>query len=55
MNAAILRPAHHYTVVVYALDLPPTLPAGLDCDGLFKAIAGHTIGSAAGTVMKYAR
>lgn len=48
-------PAHHYTIVVYALDLPPTLPPGLDRDGLFKAIAGHTLGSAAGLVMKYSR
>jgi len=46
---------HHYTIIVYALDLPPTLPAGLDRDELFKAIAGHTIGSATGIVMKYGR
>jgi Raf kinase inhibitor-like YbhB/YbcL family protein len=46
---------HHYTLIVYALDLPPTLPAGLDREGLFAAIAGHTLGSATGMVMKYAR
>jgi Raf kinase inhibitor-like YbhB/YbcL family protein len=45
---------HHYTIEVYALDIPPTLPPNLDRDGLFKAIAGHTLG-AAGTVMKYTR
>jgi Raf kinase inhibitor-like YbhB/YbcL family protein len=48
-------PAHHYTIIVYALDIPPTLPAGLDRDGLFKAITGHTLGSAAGLIMKYSR
>jgi Raf kinase inhibitor-like YbhB/YbcL family protein len=46
---------HHYTIVVYALDLPPNLPPGLDRDGLFKAISGHTVGSGAGIVMKYSR
>jgi Raf kinase inhibitor-like YbhB/YbcL family protein len=35
---------HHYTFEVIALDLPPTLPAGLTRDDLFKQIDGHAIG-----------
>ncbi len=46
---------HHYTIIIYALDLPPTLPPVMDRGGLFTAIAGHTIGSATGIVMKYGR
>jgi Raf kinase inhibitor-like YbhB/YbcL family protein len=47
--------AHHYTIEVYALDVPPTLPAGLDRAGFMSAISGHTLGSATGIIMKYAR
>ncbi len=43
---------HHYVLTIYATDLPPTLPAGLDRDGILKAIAGHTKGATT-TIMRY--
>jgi Raf kinase inhibitor-like YbhB/YbcL family protein len=46
---------HHYTIEIYALDLPPALPAGLDRAGFMSAITGHTLGSATGIIMKYSR
>lgn len=43
---------HHYILTIYALDLAPTLPSGLDRDGLFKAMAGHIKGATT-TVMRF--
>jgi hypothetical protein len=43
---------HHYVVTIYALDLPPTLPVGLDRDGVFKAMTGHIKGATT-TIMRY--
>lgn len=46
---------HHYVIDVLALDLTPgALPAGLDRDRLFQAIAGHSLGPAS-LVMRYRR
>jgi Raf kinase inhibitor-like YbhB/YbcL family protein len=44
---------HHYVIEISALDLPPNLPAGLDRDGLFLAMQGHTLGSGASIIMLY--
>lgn len=38
--------SHHYTFDLYALDLPPQLPAALPGADLKKAIHGHIIASA---------
>jgi len=35
--------AHHYMMTVYALDLPPTLPAGLTRAELLAQIDGHVL------------
>jgi len=43
---------HHYVLTIYATDLPATLPAGLDRDGLLKAITGHVKGATT-TIMRY--
>jgi Raf kinase inhibitor-like YbhB/YbcL family protein len=34
---------HHYAIMIYALDSPPTLPAGLDRDGFMKAVLPHAL------------
>lgn len=34
---------HRYNFTLLALDLPPTLPAGLDKAGLLKAVSGHVL------------
>jgi Raf kinase inhibitor-like YbhB/YbcL family protein len=36
---------HHYLFTLIALDLPPTLAAGLDHDGLLAAMKGHVLGT----------
>jgi Raf kinase inhibitor-like YbhB/YbcL family protein len=47
--------AHHYIIDALALDLAPgALPAGLDRDQLFQAIAGHSLGPAS-LVVRYRR
>jgi len=43
---------HHYVLTLYATDLPPTLPAGLDRPGVFQAIDGHVKGATT-TIMRY--
>ena len=43
---------HHYVLTIYALDLPPTLPAGLDRAGVLAAIDGHVKGATT-TIMRY--
>jgi Raf kinase inhibitor-like YbhB/YbcL family protein len=43
---------HHYVITIYALDLAPSLAAGLDRDGLFKAMTGHIKGATT-TVMRF--
>ncbi|MGH7088163.1 MAG: YbhB/YbcL family Raf kinase inhibitor-like protein, partial [Stellaceae bacterium] len=46
---------HHYVIEVIALDLAPgALSPGLDRDGLLRAIAGHSLGSAS-LVARYRR
>ena len=46
---------HHYVIDVLALDLAPgALPAGLDRDQLFAALAGHSLGPAS-LVVRYRR
>ena len=45
---------HHYIVQLLALDAPPTLPAGLDHDGVVAAIKGHILG-ATSTIMRFQR
>jgi Raf kinase inhibitor-like YbhB/YbcL family protein len=46
---------HHYVIDVLALDLAPgALPAGLDRDQLFAAIAGHSLGPAS-LIVRYRR
>ena len=46
---------HHYELTVIALDFDPTrLPAGLDAQGLLKAIEGHALG-ATSIIGRYAR
>ena len=35
--------AHHYVVILFALDAPPSLPPNLDHDGLLAAMKGHII------------
>lgn len=47
-------PPHHYVITLYALDLSPTLPPGLDRAGLFGAMTGHLLG-ATSTVFLYQR
>lgn len=37
---------HHYIFTILALNLAPSLPAGLDHDGVIAAIKGHVIGTA---------
>jgi Raf kinase inhibitor-like YbhB/YbcL family protein len=44
--------AHHFIVTIYALDVPPTLPAGLDRDGVMAAMKGHLLGATT-TIMRY--
>lgn len=34
---------HHYVVTVFALDVPPSLPAALDREGFIAAVLPHTI------------
>ncbi len=47
--------AHHYVIDVLALDLAPgALPADLDRDQLFQALAGHSLGPAS-LVVRYRR
>jgi Raf kinase inhibitor-like YbhB/YbcL family protein len=46
--------AHHYVVTVYALSVPPALPAGLDRAGVLAAMKGNVVG-ASSTVMRFAR
>ena len=43
---------HHYIITIYALDVAPALPAGLDRDGLMKAIDGHSV-EATSTILRY--
>jgi Raf kinase inhibitor-like YbhB/YbcL family protein len=43
---------HHYMLTIYALDLPPTLAAGLDRDALLKAMTDHIKG-ATSVIMRY--
>lgn len=38
-------PPHHYMITLYALDLDPSLPPGLDRAGLMKAMTGHLLGA----------
>ncbi|RKE37382.1 hypothetical protein B0G76_3631 [Paraburkholderia sp. BL23I1N1] len=46
---------HHYTVQIYALDLPPdALPAGLTRDALQAAMKNHVL-AATSTVLRYGR
>lgn len=45
---------HHYLLTVYALDIAPTLPAGLDREELFKAIGPHIIRTSS-IVARFAR
>lgn len=35
--------SHHYFFIVYALDLPPNLPVGMDSAGLQKSIRNHIL------------
>jgi Raf kinase inhibitor-like YbhB/YbcL family protein len=43
---------HHYIITIYALDVAPALPAGLDRDGLMKALDGHSL-EATTTILRY--
>ena len=43
---------HHYIITIYALDVASSLPAGLDRDGLLKAIDGHSL-EATTTILRY--
>ena len=43
---------HHYIVQLFASDLPPALPAGLDHDGVMAAMKGHVLHTAT-TIMRY--
>lgn len=43
---------HHYIITIYALDIAPALPAGLDRDGLMKALDGHSL-EATTTILRY--
>jgi Raf kinase inhibitor-like YbhB/YbcL family protein len=36
---------HHYVLTLYALDIPPALPAGLDHEGVITAVKGHIVGA----------
>jgi Raf kinase inhibitor-like YbhB/YbcL family protein len=47
-------PAHRYYFTVYALDIEPTLPAGLDAPRLRSTMQGHILGEAQ-WVGKYGR
>lgn len=42
---------HHYIITIYALDIP-TLPPGLDHDGLMQAMSGHSL-DATTTILRY--
>ncbi len=45
---------HHYVVVLYALDTPPTWAPGLDHDGVIAAMKGHIVG-ATSTIFRFQR
>jgi Raf kinase inhibitor-like YbhB/YbcL family protein len=45
---------HHYIVTLYALGVPPTMPAGLDHDGVVAAIKDHILGATT-TVFRFQR
>jgi len=42
---------HHYILTIYALDIP-TLPLGLDRDGLIQAMTGHSL-EATTTILRF--
>jgi len=45
---------HHYIVTLFAIGVPPTLPAGLDHDGVLAAIKDHILGATT-TVFRFQR
>jgi Raf kinase inhibitor-like YbhB/YbcL family protein len=45
---------HHYIVTLFALDAPPSMPAGLDHDGVVAAMKGHVLGATT-TIMRFQR
>jgi Raf kinase inhibitor-like YbhB/YbcL family protein len=45
---------HHYIFTLMALDLAPSLPAGLDHDGVLAAVKGHVLGTST-AVFRFAR
>lgn len=45
---------HHYMFQLFALDTPPTMPAGLDHDGVVAAIKGHVL-RATTTILRFER